>query len=55
MAADSTTVQVRRAEHDGLVRAQLDLSQQAGRRLTLAEVIAELLKTWAGQRQQAGR
>lgn len=45
-AMERTSVQVSRAEHAGLLRAQLDLSRQAGRRLTLAEVIAELLRSW---------
>lgn len=55
MAADSTTVQVRRAEHDGLIRVRAQMELDTGRRVSLAQVIAELLRTWTGQRQEAGR
>jgi hypothetical protein len=55
MGSIRTTVQVGPDEHAGLARVQAQLTLDTGRRPTLAQVIAELLRAWAGQRQQAGR
>ena len=48
---DRTSVQIRRPLHAKLLRAQLDMSRDKGRRLSLAEVIAALLDEWAGKRE----
>jgi hypothetical protein len=55
-----TSVPLTVTEHAGLLRAQLDMSKAAGHRLTLREVVAELLRSWTArhemghEREQAG-
>ena len=53
--AERTSVQIGPAEHGQLLQAQLVMSADAGRRLTLAEVAAELLRSWFAAREAGQR